>query len=238
MKKLLMVLVLLLVFPSAYAEKDKPDDTFKDRVVKLEAQVAALEALLTNVTRGSDPNTGYDTIQFSDMNVQIVNGTGTTEGTTTGTGNLIIGYNELYGLGDDRSGSHNLVIGMFNNYTADSYGGMVVGVANKISGQYSSVSGGRDNIASGYASSVSGGGVNLASGYASSVSGGGGNHAGGQQYSSVSGGVSNLASGWFSSVSGGTDNLASGWYSAVSGGDRRSATGENDWVAGSLFEDN
>ena len=44
-----------------------------------------------------------------------------------GLGNLVIGYNELRGAGDDRSGSHNLVIGSRNNYS--SHGGLVGGPA-------------------------------------------------------------------------------------------------------------
>ena len=92
----------------------------------LEARVAALEALLADVTRGTDPNTGQDTLTFSAMNVQVVSGSGTTNGIVNGTGNLIIGYNELRsGGGDVRTGSHMLVNGYGNNYTA--YGGMVVG---------------------------------------------------------------------------------------------------------------
>jgi hypothetical protein len=42
-----------------------------------------------------------------------------------GLGNLIIGYNELRGSGDDRTGSHNLVLGSRNNHS--SYAGIVGG---------------------------------------------------------------------------------------------------------------
>ena len=58
---------------------------------------------------------------FSNMNVQIVSGSGATDGPTTGTGNLVIGYNELRTLFDDindRNGSHILVVGQANYYTA------------------------------------------------------------------------------------------------------------------------
>jgi hypothetical protein len=42
-----------------------------------------------------------------------------------GLGNVVIGYNEPRGAGDDRSGSHNLVIGSQNNFS--SYGGFMAG---------------------------------------------------------------------------------------------------------------
>ncbi len=85
-------------------------------------------------------------IQFSGVNVRIVNGLGST-GTTNCVGNLIVGYNELRGGGDDRTGSHNIVGGKDHNYTR--FGGLVVGQFNSILGDWSSVSGGRINTASG-----------------------------------------------------------------------------------------
>ena len=76
-----------------------------------------------------------------------------------------------------------------------------------------------------------------APGYWSSVSGGFLNTASGR-YSSVSGGFLNTASGGISSVSAGFYNTASGSWSSVSGGANRSVSGDDDWAAGSLFEDN
>src|SRR5512139_2533371 len=58
---------------------------------QLEMRIAQLEALLANVTRGTVQ--GQDTIRFSDVNVQIVNGSGVTDGPVNGRGNLIVGYN-------------------------------------------------------------------------------------------------------------------------------------------------
>ena len=160
------------------------------------------------------------TIRFHGVNVQIVNGSGSTTGLVDGLGNLIVGYNELRGAGDDRSGSHNLVVGKEHNF--NSFGGLVAGFSNTLSGSHASVSGGQQNTASGYSSSVSGGTYNTASG----------------NYSSVSGGRFNNASGNYSSVSGGRFNNASGYFSSVSGGNIRSALNTHDWVAGALFEDN
>ena len=209
--------------------------------------------LLADVSRITDPNTSQDTLRFTDMNVQIVSGSGTTFGTVNGTGNLIIGYNEPPptlpdGSGVDRTGSHMLVIGERNNYS--SYGGMVVGYFNTASGIFASVSGGTNNTASGSHASVSGGRNNTASASYASVSGGYLNTAS-KTYASVSGGYSNTASGTYASISGGPFNTASaegasvsgghsntarGNYSSVSGGHNRTVNNEFDWRAGSLFE--
>jgi len=175
------------------------------------------------------------TISFHGVNVRIVNGTGTTDGVVDGAGNLIVGYNELRGAGDDRSGSHNLVVGKEHNFS--SFGGLLAGQRNTVSGGWSSVSGGRLNAASGLLSSVSGGAFNEASGDHSSVSAGISNLASGD-HSSVSGGRNNAAGGFYSSVSGGQGNLASGDVSSVSGGNSRHALSTDDWAAGTLFEDN
>ena len=133
-------------------------------------------------------------LTISGVNVRIVDGSGSTN-STSGLGNLTIGYNQARGFGDTRTGSHNLILGDFSNYS--SYGGLVAGIFNSISAPYASVSGGQYSTASGYASSVSGGGRNTASGYASSVSGGQYNTGSGQS-SSVSGGYYNTASGTYS----------------------------------------
>ena len=103
------------------------------------------------------PVEGRVDIVFEGCNVHIRNGTGRTN-SKNGTSNLIIGYNEDdelvtpkseasdYGP-NDRSGSHNLVIGPEHTYS--SYGGLVAGYRNTVSGTYASVSGGGQNVASG-----------------------------------------------------------------------------------------
>jgi len=155
------------------------------------------------------------TLRISGINVQIVNGMGSTE-TMNGLGNLTVGYNEMGNPdGDDRTGSHNIVGGWKNTHGA--WGGLVVGSGNTVTGVFSSVSGGRKNTASGLLSSVSGGRDNTASGASSSISGGRLNTASGNS-SSVSGGLLNTASGYYSSVTGGWNNAASGNTSSVSGG--------------------
>lgn len=139
-------------------------DALEARIALLESKIAALENLLANVTREGNE------VIFSGVNVHIVNGTGATYGVPNAVGNLIVGYNEVRGDGDDRSGSHNVVIGMENNYS--SYGGLVAGEQNTISGQCASVSGGEGNTASGNRASVAGGYFNTASGGGSAVAGG------------------------------------------------------------------
>ncbi|MCP4136760.1 MAG: hypothetical protein GY754_37670 [bacterium] len=87
--------------------------------------------------------------------MQIVSGSGSTHGTENGRGNLIVGYNEARAIGNYRSGSNNLIIGAYHNYS--SHGGLVAGYKNHIDGAYSTVSGGIQNVAAGSFSSVSGG---------------------------------------------------------------------------------
>ncbi len=180
------------------------------------------------------------TMLFTGVNVQIVNGLNATNGfpsnrsstnpaetVVNGLGNLIVGYNEG---GDNfiRSGSHNIIAGTQHRYS--SFGGLVMGSTNTISGVYSSVSGGFNNTASGNFSSVSGGHNNTASGDVSTASGGQSNTASGD-FSSASG-QSNTASGDVSTVSGGAENTAGGNVSTVSGGARNTASGDVSTVSG------
>ncbi len=177
-------------------------------VAALEARIAALEALLAGVTRdGND-------ITFSGANVHIVNGSGSTDSAVNGFGNLIVGYNELRGEGDDRTGSHNVVVGMNHNYS--SFSGLVVGEHNSIAGRGACVSGGFYNQAIYPHSSVSGGHYNVA------------NH----NYASVSGGWNNQADGEHSSVSGGAGNMTTGWASSIIGGSYAEASGGEQTIIG------
>ena len=202
-----------------------------DRITALETKTAAIAAV-------TDANTGKPTLRITGVNVQIVNGTGKTDG-NTGTGNLIIGYNELRNDAnspDVRTGSHNLVTGVFNNYSGS--GGAVMGLINEISGSQASVLGGYGNKASGDRSTVCGGQGGTASGAFASVLGGLSNIASGP-YATVSGGQLNVASETNSSVSGGQLNVAAGTNSSVSGGvsvNKGNAYGQ--WAAGGFFYPN
>lgn len=201
------------------------------------------------------------TLRISGLNVQIVNGLGATNGypansnsvdpgqvAVNGLGNLILGYDEP-SFGADKTGSHNLVIGPFNDYS--SFGGIVSGRFNRLEGAVSVVLGGGSNYAQGVSSAVIGGHGNGAIGSLSLAAGGLGGEAltnqsttmGGQFLrasgfnSSVLGGFRNEAAGPLSTVVGGAFNQGNGMTSSVSGGLERTADGEYDWVAGSLFED-
>ena len=188
-------------------------------------RLAALEYKLKYISGG------LNEVVITGANLRIVNGLGDTE-TTNGLGNLIVGYNELRlpecegnpsaFCTDARTGSHNVVVGSRNNFS--SFGGLVVGAENEISGEFASVSGGTFNTASGRTSSVSAGFANTAGGDFASVSGGEDNSASGRG-TSVSGGGQNTASGVASSVSGGQLNTASGGVSSVTGGENNTANG-------------
>jgi multidrug efflux pump subunit AcrA (membrane-fusion protein) len=81
-------------------------DALETELADANAQLAAYETLLAGVTRQSVA--GRDTLRFSGMNVQVVNGTGSTDGTPNGRGNLIIGYDTARTTGgaSDKSGTH------------------------------------------------------------------------------------------------------------------------------------
>jgi hypothetical protein len=195
----------------------------------LTKRVAALEKKLKKVTVS-----GNGDILVTGVNLRIRSGSGATDGTINGKGNLIIGYDEDTG-DDDKTGSHNLVIGGEHSYS--SYGGLVAGWNNIISGTSASVTGGSENTASGNWASVTAGENNVASGSWSSVTGGGdsdaasGNEAS-SGYAWVGGGQSNTADGIKTSVSGGQGNSASGTLASVSGGYSNFATGALSAVSG------
>lgn len=205
------------------------------------ARIAALETTLTGVSRDGE------TLLLSGMNIQVVNGAGTTD-TSNGLGNLILGYNtpRAATTAADRAGSHYLVIGDEHHWTA--FGGIIAGAHhtasgdgasvtggfnNAVSGTQASVSGGTNNTASASYASVSGGVNGKASGGASSVTGGQGNTASGFSASVASGGL-NTASGTGAAIAGGWANTASGSISSVSGGQANAASASYASVAGGL----
>jgi hypothetical protein len=192
-------------------------DALQAQVAALEAQVATLQAQVAALQNSPVQDLAdYVSVDLNDINglkgphviftganVHVRSGADRTEDAITGLGNLVVGYNERLTEDEIRSGSHNLVVGIWHTYTK--YGCLVAGIGNRVTGPFSSVTGGNGNIASGSFSSVSGGGDNTASGIRSSVSGGGGNEASGN-WSSISGGGSNKAAGLTSSISGGLRN--------------------------------
>ncbi len=211
------VYTLLFLFgngpaPKCLAACNPPLGDVCDELNALKRRMAELEALTADMSVvENDPRAPGRTIRFTGVNLQIVNGSGATNGwrdggdpgrepaldppnAPDGLGNLIVGYNELgQDNADLRTGSHNIVAGIKNNYT--SAGGIVVGHHSTISGFLATVTGGNRNQATGSLASVSGGQLNRATG----------------PVSSVSGGNSNIASGEKSSVSGGCDIEVTGF---------------------------
>jgi hypothetical protein len=156
------------VIPRSIARTSDLDRSMKLTVAKMEKRIHELErtvATLNTLLEGVSRKNG--TIQFSNVNVQIVNGKGATD-QSNGKGNLIVGYNESRGK-DNRNGSHNLIIGCQNNYS--SYGGIVSGMHNEIDGKFATVVGGNYNDASGDYASITGGAKNNAKGKYSSIHG-------------------------------------------------------------------
>ena len=219
------------------------------------------------------------TIRASGVNVQVVNGVGVTE-TANSVGNIIVGYSEQPSAAFDRSGSHNLVGGVRNEYAA--FGGLLLGRDNKVAGNHSSILGGKLNHVSGGDSAILGGDSNsveaglgvICAGDANRITGnrnvivggqwnlaedarcvlvgGAGNTASGAQLGVVVGGGGNTVSASRGVVVGGRDNVAtaswatavggyantaSGLRSTVSGGASRSALGDDDWAAGTIWQD-
>ncbi len=195
---------------------------YTNKIAPLEAKVGALETLLAGVTRNGD------TLLLSGMNLQVVNGQGTTA-SSNGLGNVIIGYNEDDGATETRTGSHYLIIGEEHDWS--SYSGIVAGYGNSATGIYASVTGGQYNTASSFGASVTGGQYNTASGGVSSVTGGRNNTAS-DSSSSVTGGRDNTASGFGASVSGGRYNTASGFVASILGGNSQTvSTSYGCWPA-------
>lgn len=197
----------------------------------LKDRIALLEAKLDSVSVVGN------TVKFTGVNVQIVNGLGVTNGypddrqsvdptktVVNGFGNLIVGYNED-GNPNSKTGSHNVIVGRANLYTQ--FGGIVSGSSNEIRGPYACVTGGHRNNAAGQYSSISGGEGNTVTGDFSSISGGKGNSIALQtgpgdlrfgSYCSILGGSSNSVYGNYSTIAGGISNTDGGDYSAICGG--------------------
>jgi hypothetical protein len=187
---------------------------YKSEPLPGKTELEKLDKLLPHVNFVESGVAGKPTIQFSGVNVQVVSGAGKTNAAVNGEGNLVIGYDENKEGKHLQTGSHDLLLGEEQSFT--SFGGIVGGYSNTISGEFASVTSGDGNTASGKFSSVSG----SASSTASEVA------------SSVSGGVVNKASGINASVSGGSLNTASGARSSVSAGEHNTASGESSWVGG------
>jgi hypothetical protein len=195
------------------------------------------------------------TIRFTGVNVQVVNGLGSTSGTglpfdfvgaTNGVGNLIVGYNEDKAFPSappkDRTGSHNLVVGYGHDFTK--FGGVLFGRENALHGAYSAVLGGTRNACEAVSCSIVSGYENTmeygpGATFDSAILGGDRNSILGSQNVIVGGAFNEIVGGnsgaSTSVVVGGFDNLvqgagagAIGWAVAVGG---RSNVVDHNWAA-------
>jgi hypothetical protein len=206
------------------------------------------------------------TIRLTGVNLQVVNGLGATNGlpaspdffdlgfvVENGLGNVIIGYDENSNEQEPngpKKGSHNLIVGTGHVY--DQIGGIVAGDSNVAHGYGNAILGGWSNRTFGHFGGIIGGDANTTEEWGSTCLGGFDNEAtdftsvvvGGnqnesnEQMSVVVGGLRNENIGIRSVVVGGFQNSSIGQHSVVSGGANRQAFGIDDWVAGTLLEDN
>lgn len=203
-------------------------------------ETATLKAILPHIKYLSAGAGGRPTIQFSGVNVQVVNGSGK-QATANGLGNLVVGYDESPG---SQTGSHNIVLG--NQQTVESIGGLIGGEKNSLGGNsnvvfgfennangfhFASILGGRNSTASAEYSTVGGGYSAKAEGFASFVAGGFENSSPGN-YGTVLGGGKNKATGPGASVFGGELNIAGGEDAGVFGGDGNEASGKDSAILG------
>ncbi len=189
-----------------------------DVLADAEARIAALEAKLASVTVSEN---GED-VYFTKVNVHVRDGSGNTLGVIpsnndeegddidpedhsfrgSGLGNLIVGYNEEIG-GEDRTGQHNLVVGVGHSYS--SYASIIAGYNNNGEGHSAALLGGWQNSTEDAGAVTVGGKENEAHANGAVAIGGEKNKSDSQQTVTV-GGESNLSNHNNAVVVGGKDN--------------------------------
>ena len=191
---------------------------------------------------------GKPTVEFAQINVQILNSTesitdGGSTASTNGEGNLVIGYDENSGT---QTGSHNLILGTGQSST--SYGAIVGGSDNTANAPYNtvfgqhntvqnsgaSVLGGRWGSAWGTDSSVTGGYLNTANNSFASVTGGCSNRAGSGTNTVNSNCTAAANAGDWPSVSGGIGNQANAQGASIAGGKNELETTDFNSKIGSM----
>lgn len=246
---------LVLAVNALQAQVDAQAATISTLQAELATAEATISTLQSNSVLALDgflfldmDAEGNDVARFDQVNVQITNGLGATNGNpmgdpalpgpVNGLGNLIVGYNEATGLGQpacangafDTQFSCEASSAIWAREQRTGSHNLVIGI-----GQFYSSHGGllagRLNIVNREWSSVSGGFENIARGIGSSISGGSQNIASGGE-SSVSGGRLNWARGDSSAVGGGQGNSSFGFSSSVSGGFNNNASGDSSSVSG------
>ena len=128
---------MLSVYGGAFSPSDIQIDGvgLAEVIGQLQATVEAQQAYITQLQHYI--SISEETVLISGANLQVVSGEGATDATVNGLGNIIVGYDE--NTSDDKSGSHNLVVGYGHTYS--SYGSFVAGQDNNITGNYTSISG-------------------------------------------------------------------------------------------------
>lgn len=142
---------------------------------------------------------GKPTIQFSGVNLQLLNGSGS-ETTTNGEGNLVIGYDPA--PGGPQNGSHNLVMGT-TGQTFEGYGGIEGGSGNFLQGADGVVFG-NQNATEANGASVLGGSGNVLTSFGNGAV--------------IVGGQNNKANGVDSVITGGTGWVNNPFDAVVGGG--------------------
>jgi len=136
-----------------HALPSRAQDLTAEEMVKLKAFLAHIRVVEGEVDSLKGPH-----ILYEGVNVHLRSGSGSTDDGVrlTGLGNLVVGYNEEPNDLDpgERDGSHNLIIGREHRFL--SFGGLVAGHGNTVSGREATITGGNHNVASGPQSSISG----------------------------------------------------------------------------------
>ena len=198
------------------------------QIVELQGQVEALEAAVVPGLSDHVSVVDDETLLVSGVNLQLVNGLGQTS-TANGSGNLIVGYNESDSTTIERGGSHNLVLGRWNQYS--SFSGIVHGLHNAVLNDESAVIAGSNNVVSGVRSAVLGGDENTASGNKVVAMGGAQNEAKGS-VSVAMGGENNEVDGTACIELGGRNNAALGGHDVLVGGGNNMTSGDKSVLVG------
>lgn len=234
----------------------------QDRILQLEATVAALESTLADNTvlkldgyldlDSTDP--ARPTARFAGVNVQVVNGLGESD-SVNGLGNLLVGYDEDYtgitlicsdgrwasqaeceangGLWSSNHKSGSHNLVIGSGHRYSQQGGLITGVNNAVNRHLGNVIGGEHNLVSGIGASVISGLENTAEAEGKdSALVGGDRNIARGGFTVVVGGSYNFATGHMSVVSGGSENYAAGPLSTASGGSRNYAADSYTVVTG------
>lgn len=159
MRYLLLSLVLALAGcedPDAHTELDE----LRAELDALRADHDALRAEYDELLAYVEVDAEANAVRFVGANVYVQSGSGETWGEPNGLGNLIVGYDEPneYEEYDNKTGSHNLVVGPEHSYAGT--GGVVFGHRSTVSGEGNSALGGDTAFVNGQGNVVVGGLVN------------------------------------------------------------------------------